>query len=519
MSAPWRVGRTGWLLDCGDGRRTAGTLAALVASGPAGVVSVRRGARTVLVELATPALARAAGPVLEAMTAPSAPAVPPAVGTAHTLDVVYDGADLQDVAAELGVSADALVAEHTATTWRVEFCGFAPGFAYLAGWARSVARLATPRTRVPAGAVGLAGTWSAAYPADSPGGWRLLGRTDAALWDVARDTPALLVPGDTVRWRAVRGRSGDAAAPPAGELPPPTTTAPVDADVARGLRVLHPGALTLVQDLGRPGFEHLGVSPSGAAHRGAARRANRAVGNAPGAAVLENVGGLEVAAVGDLVVAVAGPDGGTGLHVERLGPAPGPTAPAPGGALVLRAGDRLTVETTGGGRAYLAVRGGLETPEVLGSRSADALGRLAWWPVGAGAVLPVGVPAGVVGAPEPDAPRSGAPVRVVLGPRADRFADPRALLATAWSVGADSNRAGVRLRGAPLPWSSVEELESEPMVPGAIQVPASGLPVVLLRDHPTTGGYPVIAVVVAEDLDRVAGLAPGDALRFTAVPA
>lgn len=118
----------------------------------------------------------------------------------------YDGADLEDVAALWGCSVAEVVERHTALEFRVAFCGFAPGFAYLAGlpaaWA--VSRLPEPRTRVPAGSVGLADAWCGVYPTASPGGWRLLGRTDAPLWDVSRAHPALLSPGTRVRFVVAR---------------------------------------------------------------------------------------------------------------------------------------------------------------------------------------------------------------------------------------------------------------------------------------------------------------------------
>jgi KipI family sensor histidine kinase inhibitor len=121
------------------------------------------------------------------------------------LDVTYDGPDLAEVSRLTGMSEDDIVAAHTGTPWRIAFGGFAPGFAYLTGGdpRLAVARRDEPRTSVPTGSVGLAGEYSGVYPRASPGGWQLIGRTEAPLWDPERDPPALLVPGGTVRFRAV----------------------------------------------------------------------------------------------------------------------------------------------------------------------------------------------------------------------------------------------------------------------------------------------------------------------------
>jgi KipI family sensor histidine kinase inhibitor len=116
------------------------------------------------------------------------------------IPTVYDGPDLDAVAEQWGCSVDEVVSRHRATEFVSAFCGFAPGFAYLSGLDRPVSRLETPRTRVPAGSVALAGTWCGIYPTASPGGWRIIGRTDASLWDVDRDSPATLAPGTRVRF-------------------------------------------------------------------------------------------------------------------------------------------------------------------------------------------------------------------------------------------------------------------------------------------------------------------------------
>ena len=175
-----------------------------------GVLDVVPAARTVLIELAEPrqqAAARlrvdALRPELAAIDA--SPLVPDPSVDVTIIEVVYDGEDLDEVARLTGLSAAEVVDAHTAAPLRVGFGGFAPGFAYLVGGDRRlhVPRRAEPRTRVPAGSVGLAGEFSGVYPRESPGGWQLIGRTEAALWDVHRDPPALLTPGSWVRFRAI----------------------------------------------------------------------------------------------------------------------------------------------------------------------------------------------------------------------------------------------------------------------------------------------------------------------------
>jgi 5-oxoprolinase (ATP-hydrolysing) subunit B len=175
-------------------------LAAAVRREP-GVEEVVPAARTVLVRAAPDRLRGLTDrlPDLESASAVE----PPSGGDEVVLEVRYDGADVRTTAAELGLDPDTLVARHIAGSYVVAFCGFAPGFAYLTGLdpALHVSRLAEPRTRVPAGSVAIAGEFTGVYPAPSPGGWRLLGRTDAALWDLARTPPALLAPGTRVRFR------------------------------------------------------------------------------------------------------------------------------------------------------------------------------------------------------------------------------------------------------------------------------------------------------------------------------
>ena len=279
------------------------------------------------------------------------------------------------------------------------------------------------------------------------------------------------------------------------------------------LSVLDAGPLTTVQDLGRRGWAHLGVPRSGALDRAAATYANRLVGNPVDAAVLETtLGGVTVGVSGRVRVAVTG--------------APAPVTvdgrPRPfAEPFLLAAGSALSVgATTSGVRSYVALGGGVAADPVLGSRSTDTLSGLGPPPLARGVVLALGEP------PRSGPQGSGVPVvrhvaeevrvRVRLGPRLDWFAEEAlgVLLGSSYAVSSRSNRVGLRLEGATLPRSRDEELPSEGLVLGAVQVPASGEPLVFLNDHPTTGGYPVVGVVAPEDLAACAQLRPGATVRF-----
>ena len=276
--------------------------------------------------------------------------------------------------------------------------------------------------------------------------------------------------------------------------------------------VERPGPLTTVQDLGRPGLAHLGVGRSGAADRASLRLANRLVGNEEGAAGLEvTLGGLVVRFEAGATIALAGAD----CPISVAGRPDGRFAP-----LAVPAGATVVLGTAQRGiRTYLAVRGGLDVAPVLGSRSSDLLSGLGPAPLASGDRLPIGTALATwsladvapVAVPQPE------PVlRVRAGPRDDWFA-PAALdllVAEAFVVGAASDRVGLRLTGPVLARSRTEELPSEGMVEGALQVPPDGQPVLFLADHPVTGGYPVIAVVDPKDIPVAAQARPGDSLRF-----
>jgi biotin-dependent carboxylase-like uncharacterized protein len=283
----------------------------------------------------------------------------------------------------------------------------------------------------------------------------------------------------------------------------------------RALCVVRAGALTTVQDRGRPGHAHLGVPRSGALDGPAADLANRLVGNRPGAALLETtLNGCAVRPRSTVTVAVTGAP--CRITVDGRPTAWGAPVRVPAGAL-------LTVGTAISGlRSYVAVSGGIAVEPVLGSRSTDLLSGLGPVPLTDGAVLPLGTPTPlhtrVDAAPQP-APPAELVLRVTLGPRADWFTPEavRAFTSRAFQVSSASNRIGLRTEGPALERAFEGELPSEGMVLGAVQVPPDGRPVVFLADHPTTGGYPVIGVVRTPDPAAAAQAVPGIPVRFVAV--
>lgn len=279
------------------------------------------------------------------------------------------------------------------------------------------------------------------------------------------------------------------------------------------IEVVQSGPLATIQDLGRPGHAHLGVPHSGAADAHALRLANRLVGNPESAAGIEfTIGGAALRFHRHAWITLTGAP----LPAQVDGRAYGMNAP-----FHVPANGLLELGTPALGlRSYLAVRGGLATEDVLGSRSTDLLSGLGPAPLSAGDRLPLGPTTGLDDMRVDVAPvslPSDVPVlRILPGPRDDWFTAKAlaALTSEPYTVSSESNRVGVRLEGTPLPRARDGELSSEGMVTGALQVPPSGLPIVFLADHPTTGGYPVIAVLASGDVPTAAQLRPGQHIRF-----
>lgn len=268
--------------------------------------------------------------------------------------------------------------------------------------------------------------------------------------------------------------------------------------------------LTTVQDEGRPGFAHLGVPTSGAADRRSFSLANRLAGNHATAAMFETSGGLVLTALRDVIIVLTGADSDSRVATRPL---------ARCAAAIARAGDEVRIDRVlGGVRAYLAVSGGILGDDLLGSLSQDVLSGFVPVPLHEGAVLGVGVPVAtptsVDAAINPEPLRE---IRVNDGPHRERFPATTIdrLTRTKWMVSATSNRIAIRLQGVSIGDASLGEIPSVPLVRGAVQVTPGEELVVMLSDHPTTGGYPVIGVVPPDDLDRLSQALSGHSVRIS----
>lgn len=462
-----------------------------------------------------------------------------------TVPVTYDGPDLDPTAAELGMPAAEIARRHAGSTWEVDFLGFSPGFAYLSGGdpALWVQRLRTPRLAVPAGSVAIAAGMTAVYPQSTPGGWRIIGSTPLSLFDVRRANPSLLQPGDRVRFHPCDQRF-DARSPASGSWPAGVGTSLPGTGDARSagyraergvyVRVLDAGAQSTVQDCGRRGYGHLGVPTAGAADLGSAARANFLVGNPATSAVIESVvtpgaSGLALRLGAGRAVAVCGAR--AEVTVDGL-PARQDTALRLGVGAELRVG-----RCERGLRVYVAISGGIDVEPLLGSRSTDTLSGLGPAPLRPGDILALGSPTGsearttprpltsgsdTLGGrpafPGPPLARPGELVclRASPGPRHDWLdrSGLDTLTGAVFEVSSAADRTGVRLAGPPISLAGDAQLPSEALVAGAVQIAGAGSTIVMLRNHPTTGGYPVVAVVDDTGVDVLSQCPPGVLVRF-----
>lgn len=427
------------------------------------------------------------------------------------IPVCYGGEmapDLSALGAAKGLSEADVVALHSGADYLVHAIGFAPGFPYLGGLPSALAtpRRSTPRLLVPAGAVGIGGAQTGVYPFATPGGWNLIGRTPLSLFAWERPRPALLAVGDRVRFRPIS---------PAEFASTSSEPAAAPASVPHGDRfftVVRPGLHTSIQDLGRPGRRHDGVTAGGAADAFSLRLLNLLVGNDESAAGLEfTLLGPTIRFECDAVIAVGG----------------APTSALPlWRPLTVSAGTMVEFGPVSAGcRGYLAVAGGIDVPVVLGGRGLH--GR-AGFGGGVGRVLAGGdeVPLGAVTAgvapgawhlDERMLPWHDSPGVLRVLPDSDGACFQAGAWSTRFQVSAKSDRMGVRLLGPGLVGDAGGERLSSAVVPGTVQIPPDGQPIVLLVDAQTIGGYPRLGQVIAADLPKVAQLRPGQHVEFRPV--
>ncbi|AXH01047.1 hypothetical protein DVJ83_18335 (plasmid) [Deinococcus wulumuqiensis] len=425
--------------------------------------------------------------------------------------VCYDGEDLPDVAERTGLSPEEVVRLHSGTPYRVRALGFVAGFPFMEPTPEPLRlpRRASPRAAVPPHSVAVANAQTGIYPVTAPGGWNLLGRTLVPVYDPHRAEPFLLRPGDEVRFVPVPGKA-DPLPPPSPRLLWP------EQPHTPALRVRKAGVLGLLMDRGRTGQGRFGLVRSGALDAQAAAIANDLLGNAPDAALLElHLTGPVLEVLGAGAVACTG----RGLRAEVNGdPLP------PYSSRAVGPGDVLTFRPDGQGRVtYLAVSGGFETRPFLGSASTDLKG-------GLGRTLRAGDVLGYAQPPEspgfhvarqfapywtaPGSAQRGEVVRLRLLPVAGEETIPPEVLA-ALCAGPfrllDLDRMAARFSGPAVPGG---EIRSEACPVGTVQVPPSGVPLVLLNDKGTLGGYSRPARVHPGDLPRLVQALPGTEVAF-----
>lgn len=436
------------------------------------------------------------------------PAAAPLESRLFRIPVAYggeSGPDLAALARDRGLPPEEVARRHESAEYRVAFLGFSPGFAYLTGLPAELAapRRDSPRPRVAAGSVAIGGEYTAVYPAESPGGWRLIGRSPVRLFDASAAAPALLRPGDRVRFERID--EGELDRRLAANAQAASASTVVDGAPVFG--VIGPGLFTSVQGGPRHGLGACGVPAGGAMDLDALRRGNAIVGNPEDAAALEiTLSGPEVRVLDDAVVCVTGGDlqaRWNGKLVERDAP------------FEVKAGDHVAFGyARSGGRAYLCVQGGL-----IARRPGEAVQRLARGDAVSRAQLRAkGTEEGRQRRAElaDGAPRT---LRVLEGPQSAFLpaAAEEVFFSATYRVSPESDRRGIRLDGPPIELRRAPDIPPEGTALGAIQVPASGLPIILGPDRPVTGGYAKIATVIARDWPVLAQSPPGTAIRFQAV--
>lgn len=452
------------------------------------------------------------------------------------IPVCYEGddfaPDLRSIAEYTGLAEDKIVTLHSSPEYLVYMLGFLPGFPYLGGLDErlKVPRLETPRTRIPAGSIAIGGEQTGVYPVDSPGGWRILGRTPLKVFDALRTPAFLYKAGDRIKFDPISREEFDgfdeekwlnenAGSLVQGEESIVSNHQKPRFVCAGGAKILDGGVLTTVQDLGRKGFQKYGIGESGAMDKGSFILANELAGNPINAACLEaTLCGPEIQFTTDCTFALTGAKYDATLSGKSV---PMNTAVAAHAGDVLKCGF-----ASGGLRSYIAFRGGILVPPVFASASTNLKSRMGGYE---GRKLEAGdeIAFGYVFCNKRDkeemanclARNCGKDgvllLECVPGAQFDFFpADAvKKFTSTFYTISPESDRMGIRLLGESLECGKTDII-SDAIPFGSVQITSSGLPVVMASDRQTTGGYAKIAAVTKKSMDELAQALPGTKVQF-----
>ncbi len=456
----------------------------------------------------------------------------------HLIHICYDARvapDLEATAAQCKLSTRELIDLHKSSDFTVDIVGFMPGFAYCSGLnpRLKLPRLKSPRSQVPAGSVAIAGLQTAIYPQSTPGGWNLIGKCPDRLFDINRKPPGLFMPGDHIQIIEITFAELTEIEAVNRAAATENLAAIHHQQLNPDIEIIYAGTLTSIQDLPRYGLMHCAVSPSGAADQAALHLANALVGNSTDTAA------LEITSIGPRII----------FHTEAL-------IAWVGGICVVKINGQLTpgnrpvwvaagssvefAEIQAGYRLILAIRGGIDTPTILGRKGAYLSADIGTKRLQKGSSLVLSKPTNAVIEPVleelyklPDNKRYpkwsiNSPylankkielIDALPGLHLQQLNKKEQALfwQTIWTISPQSNRMGMRLQGDFALKTPFLEIASQGMMLGTVQLPASGEPIIMMAEHQTTGGYPRLAEVIRSAQTKLAQLKPGQQIRFNQV--